>query len=140
MRNKLAPEPANRLRAVFFCPSQYAPYWLIHAQERKERPRPKLKLGEVCAGYGGLGLAVEEALNAEITRYSEFEAAPSKSREAHWHEIPNHGDMTQIDRATRIGAGHERAGRVSAKRNKLGQCENAQVSKSGPQPVNNTIS
>lgn len=26
----------------------------------------KLKLGEVCAGYGGLGLAVESVFDAEL--------------------------------------------------------------------------
>lgn len=82
------------------------------------RPLPRLKLGELCAGYGDLAVAVavEEALDADLTWYSEFDAAPSKIMATHWPEIPSHGDMTQIDRATRIGAGHERAGRVNAKR------------------------
>lgn len=56
-----------------------------------------LKLGELCAGYGGLGLAVEEALGAELAWYSEFDAAPSAIMATHWPDIPNHGDMTLID-------------------------------------------
>ena len=58
---------------------------------------PKLKLGELCAGYGGLGLAVEEVFDAELAWYSEFDAAPSKIMATHWPDITNHGDMTQID-------------------------------------------
>lgn len=58
---------------------------------------PKLKLGELCAGYGGLGLAVEEVFDAELAWYSEFDAAPSKIMATHWPNITNYGDMTQID-------------------------------------------
>ena len=36
-----------------------------------------LKLGELCAGYGGLGMAVEEVFGAETAWFSEFDAAPS---------------------------------------------------------------
>lgn len=56
-----------------------------------------LTYGEFCAGYGGLGLAVEEVFGAELAWYSEFEAAPSKIMAHHWPDAPNHGDMTAID-------------------------------------------
>ena len=56
-----------------------------------------LTYAELCAGYGGLGLAIEEVMGAELKWYSEFEAAPSKIMAAHWPDAPNHGDMTQID-------------------------------------------
>lgn len=56
-----------------------------------------MKYGELCAGYGGLGLAVEEVFGAELAWYSEFDPAPSKIMEAHWPGVPNHGDMTAID-------------------------------------------
>lgn len=60
----------------------------------------RLTLGELCAGYGGLGLAVENVLGAELKWFSEFDAAPSKIMSHHWPGVPNLGDMTQIDWAS----------------------------------------
>jgi len=57
----------------------------------------RLTLGELCAGYGGLGKAVETVLGADLKWYSEFDAAPSKIMAHHWPDVPNLGDMTQID-------------------------------------------
>jgi DNA (cytosine-5)-methyltransferase 1 len=59
-----------------------------------------MKLGELCAGYGGLGMAVEEVFGAELAWVSEFDEAPSKILAHHWPDVPNHGDMTKIDWAT----------------------------------------
>lgn len=56
-----------------------------------------MKLGELCAGYGGLGMAVEEVFGAELAWVSEFDEAPSKILAHHWPNVPNHGDMTKID-------------------------------------------
>lgn len=56
-----------------------------------------LTYAEFCAGYGGLGLAVEEVFGAELKWYSEFDAAPSRVMARHWPGVPNHGDMTAID-------------------------------------------
>jgi DNA (cytosine-5)-methyltransferase 1 len=53
--------------------------------------------GEVCAGYGGLGRAVEQVFNAELLWYSEFEPAPSAIMAHHWPDAPNLGDMTKIN-------------------------------------------
>ena len=61
---------------------------------------PRLTLGELCAGYGGLGKAAETVLGAELKWYSEFDSAPSKIMAHHWPGVPNLGDMTQIDWAT----------------------------------------
>ena len=56
-----------------------------------------LRLGELCAGYGGLGLAVEEVFSATTAWFSEFDEAPSKILAHHWPDVPNYGDMTKID-------------------------------------------
>jgi DNA (cytosine-5)-methyltransferase 1 len=56
-----------------------------------------LRLGELFAGYGGLGMAVEEVFGAETAWFSEFEDAPSKILAHHWPAVPNHGDITKID-------------------------------------------
>lgn len=57
----------------------------------------KLKLGELFAGYGGLGMAVEEVFDAELAWFAEFDDAPSKIMAHHWPGIPNHRDVTTVD-------------------------------------------
>lgn len=56
-----------------------------------------MRLGELCAGYGGLGMAVEEVFGATTAWFSEYDAAPSRILAHHWPDVPNHGDMTKID-------------------------------------------
>lgn len=56
-----------------------------------------MRLGELFAGYGGLGMAVEEVFGAELAWVSEWEAAPSKILAHHWPHVPNYGDVTRID-------------------------------------------
>jgi DNA (cytosine-5)-methyltransferase 1 len=53
--------------------------------------------GELFAGYGGLGRAVEEVFNAETRWVSEYEAAPSAILARHWPDAPNLGDVTKVD-------------------------------------------
>lgn len=60
----------------------------------------KLKLGELFAGFGGLGMAVEEVFDAELAWYAEFDDAPSRIMAHHWPGIPNHRDVTTIDWAS----------------------------------------
>lgn len=57
----------------------------------------QLTYGEVCAGYGGLGRAVELVFGARLAWYSEFDDAPSKIMAHHWPDAPNLGDMTKVD-------------------------------------------
>ncbi|MBG6085847.1 DNA cytosine methyltransferase [Zhihengliuella flava] len=59
-----------------------------------------MRHAELCAGYGGLGLAVERAFGSKLAWYSEFEDAPSQVMAEHWPDVPNHGDMTKIDWTT----------------------------------------
>ena len=56
-----------------------------------------LTAGELCAGYGGLGRALEEVFDAELRWYSEFDPAPSAVMAHHWPGVPNLGDMTAVD-------------------------------------------
>jgi DNA (cytosine-5)-methyltransferase 1 len=56
-----------------------------------------LTVGELCAGYGGLGRAVEQVFGAELRWYSEFDPAPSAIMAHHWPGVPNLGDMTAVD-------------------------------------------
>ncbi|MDR2257002.1 MAG: DNA (cytosine-5-)-methyltransferase [Arthrobacter sp.] len=59
-----------------------------------------LKLGELFAGYGGLGLAVEEVFGAELAWYAEYDPSASKIMAHHWPDLTNYGDVTQVDWAT----------------------------------------
>ena len=57
-----------------------------------------MKLGELFAGYGGLGMGVELALGQlERVWVSEFDPAPSRVLSHHWPGVPNLGDITQVD-------------------------------------------
>ena len=57
----------------------------------------QMKIGELFAGYGGLGMAVSQHFDADVAWYSEFEEAPSKVLAHHWPDAPNLGDVTEID-------------------------------------------
>lgn len=59
-----------------------------------------LKLGELFAGYGGLGMAVEAAFGAELQWVSEFDEGPSKVLAHRFPHAPNLGDITKIDWAS----------------------------------------
>lgn len=57
-------------------------------------------LGELCAGYGGLGMAVEKVFKARLAWYSEYDAAPSRILSLRWPGVSNLGDMTKINWAS----------------------------------------
>lgn len=57
----------------------------------------RLKVGELFAGYGGLGMAVEKVFGAELAWYAEWDEAPSKIMAHHYPGIPNHRDVTAVD-------------------------------------------
>lgn len=59
-------------------------------------PEP-LKLAELCAGYGGLGLALTHAsINHQLTWYAEHAPEPATVLAHHHPNTPNHGDLTTI--------------------------------------------
>ena len=62
----------------------------------------KLRIGELCAGYGGLGMAVEAALDAELTWVSEYEEAPSRILAHHWPDVPNYGEIGRASCRERV--------------------------------------
>jgi len=70
-----------------------------------------LKSGELFAGYGGLALAVEHALNAKTEWVCEFEEAPSKILAQHFPEAPNFRDATTVDWEKVPPGGNSRATR-----------------------------
>ena len=58
------------------------------------------RIGELFAGYGGLGAGVQEAIGGDIAWFSEIDTAPSKILAHNFPGIPNHGDITKIDWST----------------------------------------
>lgn len=55
------------------------------------------RIGELFAGYGGLGMAVQAVYGGEIAWYSEFDDAPSRIMAHHHPGVPNYGDITAVD-------------------------------------------
>ena len=58
------------------------------------------RIGELFAGYGGLGMGVQAVLGGSVAWFSEFDEAPSKILAHHWPAIPNLGDITKVDWST----------------------------------------
>ena len=56
-----------------------------------------LRIGALFAGYGGLDMAVESVLDAEVSWVSEFDAHPSRILAHRYPHAPNLGDVTKID-------------------------------------------
>lgn len=59
-----------------------------------------IKLGEICAGYGGLGLGLGLLTDVDTRWVADVDAGPSKVLARHWPQAPNLGDITRIDWAT----------------------------------------
>jgi len=55
-----------------------------------------MRTGHLFAGIDGLGLGLE-GHGFEAAWFSEYEAAPSRLLAHHYPDVPNHGDITQID-------------------------------------------
>jgi len=58
------------------------------------------RIGELCAGYGGLGMAVQSVLGGEMAWCADNDPGASKILAHHWPTVPNHGDLTTTDWAT----------------------------------------
>ncbi len=66
----------------------------MHDQE--DQP-PRLKIGSLFSGYGGLDLAVEHVFNAETVWFSELNEPVARVFSRHWPGVPNLGDITTIN-------------------------------------------
>lgn len=57
----------------------------------------RLRVGELCAGCGGLSLAVEYVMGAETAWLAEIDSAARRVLAVHWPDVPLYGDITAID-------------------------------------------
>lgn len=56
------------------------------------------QVGELFAGYGGLGLGVSQVFqDCNLAWVSEIDKAANKIQAHHWPDVPNLGDITAID-------------------------------------------
>ncbi len=58
---------------------------------------PRLRIGSLFSGYGGLDLAVEHAFNAQTIWSSEINQPVAELFAHHWPDAPNLGDITAIN-------------------------------------------
>ena len=56
-----------------------------------------IKLGEICAGYGGLGLGLGLLTDVDTRWVADVDAGPSRILTRHWPDAPNLGDITRIN-------------------------------------------
>lgn len=56
-----------------------------------------IKLGEICAGYGGLGVGLGLLTDVDTRWVADVDAGPSRILARHWPQAPNLGDITRID-------------------------------------------
>lgn len=59
-----------------------------------------MRIGELCAGYGGLGMGVQSVIDARMAWCADNDLGASKILAHHWPTVPNHGDLTTTDWAT----------------------------------------
>ena len=59
-----------------------------------------LRMGELFAGYGGLGMAVAQVLEVDTVWHAEIDPHASAVLAHHWPTVPNLGDVTGIDWST----------------------------------------
>lgn len=56
-----------------------------------------MRSGELFAGVGGLGMAVDEVFGSRPAWFAEFDAAPSKVLAHRYPNVPNYGDVRAVD-------------------------------------------
>jgi hypothetical protein len=70
--------------------------WTGPARPRHQGRRMTLTVGSLFSGIGGLDLGLERA-GMRVIWQSEIDPYCSKVLEKHWPEVPNLGDIKEID-------------------------------------------
>lgn len=61
-----------------------------------------MRSGELFAGVGGLGMAVDEVFGSTPAWFAEFDAAPSRVLAYRYPQVPNHGDVTKLSNPEKV--------------------------------------
>lgn len=56
-----------------------------------------LTVGEVCAGYGGLGMGLSMLTPIRLAWVADIEPGPTRVLTHRWPHVPNHRDITSVD-------------------------------------------
>ncbi len=59
-----------------------------------------MRIGSLFSGYGGLDMAVSSVLGGSVAWHVEYDKAPSRILAHHHPDVPNYGDVTQVDFTT----------------------------------------
>jgi len=59
-----------------------------------------VRIGSLFSGYGGLDMAVSSVLGGDVAWHVEYDKAPSRILAYHHPDVPNYGDVTQVDFTT----------------------------------------
>ena len=63
----------------------------------KDLVRTKLRLGSLCTGYGGLDIAVQELLSAQLIWVADNDRHVRRLLAERHPDVPNLGDISAID-------------------------------------------
>lgn len=55
------------------------------------------RIGSLCSGYGGLDMGVQSVLGGTVAWHVEYDRDPSKILAHHWPDVPNFGDLKNVD-------------------------------------------
>lgn len=56
-----------------------------------------ISVGELCAGYGGIGMGLATLTPTRLAWVADIEPGPTRVLAHHWPHVPNHGDITCIN-------------------------------------------
>jgi DNA (cytosine-5)-methyltransferase 1 len=78
-------------------PPRQLPGWRQAGGVSAHTPPPRLTIGSLCTGYGGLDLAVEHVTGARLAWYADIDPAASRVLATRYPDLDNLGDITAID-------------------------------------------
>src|SRR5690606_8976480 len=64
---------------------------------RRGRPVSGMRIGGLCSGYGGLEMAVQDALGAQLAWVADPDPGAARILAHHHPQVPNLGDITTVD-------------------------------------------
>lgn len=94
MSDRRCTRPADHVEKLHTIPREVSwPETLVMRRAHTAR----LRSGELFAGVGGLGMAVDAVFDAAPSWFCEFDTAPSKVHAHHFPDVPNFGDVRAVD-------------------------------------------